>query len=104
MKAYKQWSASDRTAMAKVSKQLIADGVIPPAIELSCNRCGRKHPEVTMHYHNHDYSHPIDFLEAVCKGCHYMLHKRFSEPVKSAEYFEKLWLRRFKEGVDEEIT
>lgn len=95
MKSYKKWSAEDRLAMAKISKEAIANGEIPSAKELNCNRCGRREPEVTMQYHNHDYSHPTQFLEAVCKGCHYMLHKRFSEPNQSAEYFERLWLRKF---------
>lgn len=99
MKSYKQWSANDRVRMSKLSKKAIADGEIPKPAK--CNRCGRKEGEVTMQYHNHDYSHPTDHLEPVCKGCHFMLHKRFSEPVKSAEYFERLWLKRYKENIND---
>ena len=94
MKAYKKWSPKERLQSLRKSKKAIEMGEIPPPTK--CNRCGKTKGRIE--YHNHNYSHPTQYLEAVCAPCHRMLHRRFKDPLLVAEYFETMWLRRFKEN------
>lgn len=75
MKAYtdrhgRVWSPAERMASLKKTKEAIAKGIIPPATK--CNRCGQTRG--IIQYHNHDYSSPTEFLEALCWRCHMMFH------------------------------
>lgn len=92
MNDYKQWSATERQKSLALTNKAIANGEIPSPTK--CNRCTATHKK--MHYHNHDYSDHIKYLEAVCITCHRMLHRRFKDPLTVCEYFEQLWLMKHK--------
>ncbi len=75
MRDYKGWTAAQRLASLKKTKEAIAKGIIPPATK--CNRCGRTDGRID--YHNEDYSDPIKFLEPLCRGCHLKHHREHNK-------------------------
>lgn len=80
MKPYKKWSGEERLASAAKSRAAIEAGIIPPAIV--CQRCSQT--EGIIMYHNHDYSDPIKFLEAMCWRCHMIFHSYFRKGAREA--------------------
>jgi len=86
MKSYKGWSPAQRYESLAKTKQAIKDGIIPkPTI---CNRCNQD--KGIIHYHNHDYSHPVNYLEVLCWRCHMMFHSSYRHPKSVAAYFKEI--------------
>lgn len=83
---YKQWTKAERDRSYRLTRLAILTGVIPPPSR--CNRCGQA--EGLIHYHNHDYSDPIKYLEQLCWRCHMVLHCEHRAPDACAAYWEAI--------------
>lgn len=86
MKSYKGWTAAQRSASLRKTKAAIEAGEIPPPTK--CNRCGQT--QGIIHYHNHDYSHPTEHLEALCWRCHMVHHSKRRAPYACIDYWEAI--------------
>ena len=86
--SYKGWTAQERNASYRKTKKAIKDGIIPPPEELGCKRCGQK--KGIIHYHNHDYSDPIKYLEPLCWRCHMIEHSSRRNPKACEDYWESI--------------
>lgn len=84
MKHYKKWTPKERRASYQKTKKAIREGVIPPPTK--CNRCGQT--EGIIHYHNHDYSDPIKYLEPLCWRCHLIFHSKRRNPEACEAYWK----------------
>ena len=87
MKSYKGWSAAQRGASYKKTKEAIERGEIPPPTK--CNRCGQT--QGIIQYHNHDYSHPTKYLEMLCWRCHMILHSIRRAPYAVNDYWSEMF-------------
>ena len=88
-KTFKQWIAKERDASYHLTKKAIEKGLIPPANTLGCNRCKQK--DGIVDYHNYDYSHPTEFLEALCYTCHMVLHNFHNNPQGCMDYWDRVF-------------
>lgn len=91
MKSYthedgRTWTGSQRMDSYKKTKLAIAKGEIPPATV--CDRC--KQDKGLIAYHNHDYDHPTQHLEALCWRCHMMHHSQHFAPLQVNHYFDEV--------------
>jgi hypothetical protein len=80
------WTPAERTRSLALTKRAIAEGLIPPATR--CARCGQDRGIVQ--YHNHDYSDPVKFLEALCWRCHMVHHSRHIAPKACTRYEDEV--------------
>ena len=87
--SYKQWSEAERNASFRKTKKAIADGDIPPAKVLGCNRC--KQTKGVIDYHNHNYDHPTKYLEALCYTCHMVHHNFHNNPQGCMDYWDRVF-------------
>lgn len=88
METGKVWSKEHRNKMAAITKLLILEGSLPDPKFVGCERCGQK--DGIIHYHNHDYDHPYEHLEALCWRCHLVLHSEKRSPEAVANYWEEI--------------
>jgi hypothetical protein len=86
MANYKGWTDEERRSSMRETNKAIKKGVIPPPNK--CNRC--KQTKGIIHYHNHDYSDPIKYLEMLCWRCHMIHHSRWRSPQKCIDYWEQI--------------
>jgi hypothetical protein len=89
LRSYKQWTAAQRRKSAKKTKAAIVEGIIPSPEKLGCNRC--KQQLGIIHYHNHDYSDPIKYLEPLCWRCHMLLHSINRNPEAVNDYWSEIF-------------
>ena len=69
---YGSWTAEERLASLKKTKEAIAKGEIPSQYELGCSICGQRKGRID--YHNENYSHPTKYLKPLCSRCHLLYH------------------------------
>jgi len=78
------WSPEEREkSYRKTVAEIKAKRLMRPK-ELGCNRCKQK--QGIIHYHNHNYSDPVMYLEPLCFRCHQILHAAVHSPEKAKKY------------------
>jgi hypothetical protein len=80
------WSPKERDeSYKKTVSEIEAKRLLHPSV-LGCNRC--KQTQGIIHFHNHNYSDPVKYLEPLCFRCHQILHAASHSPEQAKRYFK----------------